>query len=298
VKRLTQAVACADSGYIAGRRDWLLSEDPDLDGLRRHHRFKWFEAMYFPAAAPTPDRPRHVQKLEISRYIRDLLVQTADRWECTWHDRGKRLHCRPDVHTLLGWWADERGAWDLVREVAINHRHWSARLKLIGKMQRWGDIHGFDDLDVSVGRYEDQPLGGDVDDADVETRAADARLEAVQKVIPGANGYPPGNALRDIRRWQSTLQQLDAEGQAPRQLILAVLCDEHAALWQRFGEWVTAEASEEEERQRAFERQMKQASVWWSRALQWWRRPGLLMVVAKRAMPGRRANPVGSGSDH
>ena len=45
---LPRAAACSDSGYLAGRRAWLLSEDPDLDGLRGHPRFKWFEAMYFP----------------------------------------------------------------------------------------------------------------------------------------------------------------------------------------------------------------------------------------------------------
>ncbi len=286
VERLTQAAACSDSGYLAGRRAWLLSEDPDLDGLRRHPRFKWFEAMYFPAAAPTPDRPRHVQTLEISRYIRDLLVQTADRWESAWHERGKNLDRRPDVHTLLRWWSDERGAWDLVRDIAINHRHWSARLKLITRMHAWGDVHGFSPLDASFGRYEDEPLP--------ETSAADARLRCMQTLLPGANGYPPGAEPGEITQWQSTLRRLDADGKAPPQLIIAVLCDEHAALWQRFREWLLTEsAAEEDQRRDAFKRQMEEARQWWCRAHRWWRSPSLFVAVAHRAMPRRRTEPVG-----
>ena len=293
VERLTQAAACSDSGYLAGRRAWLLSEDPDLDGLRREPRFKWFEAMYFPAAAPTPDRPRHVQTLEISRYIRDLLVQTGKRWESAWHERGRNLDGRPDVHTLLEWWNDERRAWALVRDIAINHRHWAARLKLIEKMRTWSDKHGFDPLDASFGRYEDEPLPGDPEDARLETDAADALLRSMRDLLPGANGYPPGPPPGEIPKWQSHLRRLDANGKSPPQIIIGVLCDEHAALWQRFGEWLMAESPEEEQEQRdAFKDQMNEARRWWSRADQWWRSPRLCVAVVRRAMPSRRGEPV------
>jgi len=56
VTRLRRASARADSAYIASRRDWLLSEDPDLRGLRTQRQFKDFEAAYFPSAAASSQR--------------------------------------------------------------------------------------------------------------------------------------------------------------------------------------------------------------------------------------------------
>jgi hypothetical protein len=58
VRHLEQAMGRADSAYLAGRRNWLISEDPDLDGLRSYVSFKHFEAMYFPSPRATPQRPR------------------------------------------------------------------------------------------------------------------------------------------------------------------------------------------------------------------------------------------------
>ena len=72
MNRLEQATARADSDYIASRRDWVLSEDPDLKGLRGWHKFQEFQLLYLPSDAPLTTRPRNVQQLENSRYVRDL----------------------------------------------------------------------------------------------------------------------------------------------------------------------------------------------------------------------------------
>ncbi len=48
VERLELATACAASSFIASRREWVTSEDPDLNGLRTHPRFKSFQAKCFP----------------------------------------------------------------------------------------------------------------------------------------------------------------------------------------------------------------------------------------------------------
>ena len=69
-ERLQRAMASATSAAIAARRDWVVSEDPDLAALRRHEEFKQFEAMYLPSATRTPQRPKLVQRWQMSRFTR------------------------------------------------------------------------------------------------------------------------------------------------------------------------------------------------------------------------------------
>src|SRR5262249_16689588 len=91
IGRLELAVRAADSRVLAGQRTWLLSEDPDLDALRREIRFKRFEVSYLPSPVPTPTRPKDVKRWEMTRYIDELVVETARRWEDEWHRRGRSL---------------------------------------------------------------------------------------------------------------------------------------------------------------------------------------------------------------
>ena len=120
--------------------------------------------MFFPAAAPTPDRPEHTcRRWRSGATSVTCWSKTAERWESTWHERGKHLDRRPDVHNLLEWWNDERSAWALVPR----HRNQSSPLVRAaevdpGRCRAWSDKHGFDPLDASFGRYEDEPLPGSV----------------------------------------------------------------------------------------------------------------------------------------
>ena len=45
---MTLAASFADSGYLAGRQEWMLKGDPDLKVLRDAPQFKRFQQMYFP----------------------------------------------------------------------------------------------------------------------------------------------------------------------------------------------------------------------------------------------------------
>ena len=160
MRHLEQAMGRADSAYVAGRRNWLISEDPDLDGLRSHVSFKHFEAMYFPSPRATPQRPRDLHQWELSRYTQDLLTATAWRWEACWHRRGRRLDSRPDLHEMLDWWTDEASAWERVQQVARHHRHWRARYELIADMQGWTAKYGLEAMAVSHPRYTDDSGDG------------------------------------------------------------------------------------------------------------------------------------------
>lgn len=63
VERLELATACAASSFIASRRDWVTSEDPDLNGLRSHRFYKAFEAKCFPERTRLSRRPKGGQAL-------------------------------------------------------------------------------------------------------------------------------------------------------------------------------------------------------------------------------------------
>ncbi len=188
VRHLEQAMGRADSAYVAGRRNWLISEDPDLDGLRSHVSFKHFEAMYFPSPRATPQRPRDLHQWELSRYTHDLLSATAWRWEQCWHRRGRRLDTHPDLHEMLDWWADEASAWERVQQVARHHRHWRARYELVADMQGWSAKHGLEQFAVAYPRYTDDgggrpDEGMDAEAAERTVRARDRRLERLDRLI-------------------------------------------------------------------------------------------------------------------
>jgi hypothetical protein len=312
VERLARATAHADSAYIAGRSDWLLSEDPDLDGLRSHWRFKDFEAMNFPAPGATPARPEHVKRLESSWYVKDLLIAASECWEQAWHTRGRELDGNADIHQLLAWWDDECATWDLVREVALNNRHWPTRVKLLHRLQAQAEAYRFEPPRIAFPHYgkdghllTPEQLGSDPRTAaDAIADATEQRLAAIGKAVRDKEAaQSAGAAIAHIDRWQSTLRRLDAQGREPRLFLLALLCDHHAALWQLLREAITAEPRDAIKARDRFRRQMARADSVWSSAATWWRAPRLVWAAAHRgARPlhgfaqeagnGREATPV------
>jgi hypothetical protein len=258
VKCLKKAIACADSGYVASRRDWLISDDPDLDGLRPERAFKSFEAMYFPAAARTPRRPRDLHKWEVSRYTIDLLAATADRWEEGWRRRKGAV----DVTTLAEWLRVEVSAWNRVRKVAINHRHWQSRMALVKDMRRWSTGHGLRPLEVQFPRFTEEDaswLDEDVEKAADVSRMVKAngkRLETLADTIERHDGQAGSCKLvDDLERWQSELVRLDAGAHGLSRGEAARLCESHAVLWRALqgylrdgGDQKLANAIEETER--------------------------------------------------
>jgi len=243
VDHLAQATACADSGYVATRRDWLLSEDPDLAGLRTEPSFKSFEALYFPAGAPTRQRPRDVQRLEVAAYTRDLLDATACRWEAVWHERQRAAARREDIHVLLDWWNDEHELWRLVGRVAWNHRRWTARRDLLEASDRLSVKYGGGQLAVGFRTYEDPspPAANDTPDerARVTLERSDARFAGLATLL--AVDAQPASArfeISGIDPWLDRLHALDADGQQPSARTVSALCDRHAAAWERLQTWL------------------------------------------------------------
>ncbi|HEX6653555.1 MAG TPA: hypothetical protein VF072_12480 [Thermoleophilaceae bacterium] len=299
VERLARATASADSAYIAGRKDWVLSEDPDLDGLRAMDCFKVFEAMHFPSRDPTRFRPLHVKRLESSRYVLSLIEETARFWERTWHGRGKRLAAQPDVHDLLQWWKDEREAWEDVSKVALNNRHWPVRADLLGRLREHADAEGVARPEIAYPRYADDPLTekelGDDDEhrrtaADRMATRGEGHLHLVGETVRIAQERGEMRpTIADIDEWQAELRQLDARGREPRQFLLAILCDHHAALWQRMAEWVTAPVGPDPDAERerkatedAFQDQIRLTDLVWCGAASWWKSPRLIRAAAHR----------------
>jgi tetratricopeptide (TPR) repeat protein len=239
VERLESAIACADSGYIASRRDWLISDDPDLDGLRAQPAFKTFEAKYFPAAARTPRRPRDLHKWEVSRYTFRLLAATADRWKEAWRGRGSAVKAGLDASELAAWLRVERAAWNRVRSVAINHRHWQSRVALVDDMRKWSMAFGFEPLQVRFPRftvedaallYDDEAHAPDVSSI---VEAGEDRLQAVAGTIEHVDGQSGCCKLvADLDRWHTELTRLDGAAPQLDPGAAALLCDSHASLWE------------------------------------------------------------------
>jgi hypothetical protein len=153
VEHLRRAMSSTPSWHAAERRDWVLSEDPDLDGLRASLPFKHFEATFFPSPAPTPRRPRRASRWEMSRYTNALLAATARRWEAVWHQRRDLVVAKIDPHVVIQWSKDEAAAWQIVDRMARDYKHWPARYELIDEMKAWSASYGFEPLDVAVPRF-------------------------------------------------------------------------------------------------------------------------------------------------
>ena len=241
VERLEDATAHADSAYIAGRRDWLLSEDPDLKGLRGTHAFERFELLYLPSDGITPRRPRNVQQLESCRYVRDLLVATARIRQATWRDRRAQAGARPDIVDVRGWFEDERLAWEGVRDVATHYRHPRTRFTFIRGLRTHAERCGLAGADVPFPRYDGEPLSatGDGERAceDACARAvkrADDRLAQLAELLRA----PSEPLLGELRRWEAQLRDLDAGARPAPPYALARVCERQGALWQRLGEWL------------------------------------------------------------
>jgi hypothetical protein len=250
VRRLELAVEKADSAYLASRRDWLVSEDPDLRGLRNQPRFKRFEAAYLPSPARAPRRPVSVHKWEVSRYTLALLRATARRWEDEWERRRTQLNGDGDVRTLLRWSRDEARAWRLMREVAVNHRDWDTRHKLLDQMRDWTAEYGFEPMRVPFPRFsagdeaqlrgkEPEGLGKDLERAAVTAiKDKDLRLKALGRLLDKAGDEKSGGRFmlgRELKSIRGDLGRLEAGGHELKAARVTRLCGAQANLWRRAG---------------------------------------------------------------
>jgi hypothetical protein len=130
IHRLEEAIRFADITFVADRQNWILSEDPDLDALRSHPLFRAFEARQFVTTGRRPPRPPNVHRYEASRHVQHLIRDSAAAMEARWRQRQPGA-AHADVATLQRWMADEVRIWDAMADVALNARHYPARLHLV-----------------------------------------------------------------------------------------------------------------------------------------------------------------------
>jgi hypothetical protein len=158
VRQLEAAVAASDSGYVASRRAWLVSEDPDLDGLRPERPFQRFEATYFPSPQPTVRRPERVHDWEVVQYVRGLVSSCATQRANLWRQRVEGQDARRVSGRRADWWREEQQAWELVCEIAEHCGHWQTRLNLIETLVEWAARYGWTDLPLRYPDYPEAPV--------------------------------------------------------------------------------------------------------------------------------------------
>jgi hypothetical protein len=246
VKRLEKATACADSAYIASRRDWVVSEDPDLAALRARHEFKEFALLFLPSEAFAPGRPKNVLQIESSRYVRDLLAAVADRRLKTWREHHAQALVDLDSALVCRWFEDERRIWTRVQAVAVNFRHPKTRVLLIEAIAQCGSP-----IEVRFPQYERDPLcaGCDGDEKRLKRTAKKAVTDANDRLAQLTVVLEPtlGRLEARVRR----LQQRSAAARTVSPQGLQRRCAQQVALWQRLGEWLDADGADALQQARA-----------------------------------------------
>lgn len=239
VKRLERAISCADSGFVATRRDWLLSDDPDLDGLRTQDDFKHFEATYFPSATDTCKRPPEQHIWEMSRYTLDLLSTTSGGFAKAWRNRKSVLEPEIEVRSLADWCELETRAWGLMRDVTRNHRHWQTRVRLIDFARNLSTRGHFAAPAVAFPRFaEEEALGAGEIGKWVEQN--DERLAELSRVVDkGRERAGKTPLIEDLALTRVALGEVDGTGTTLRRAKAAELCEAHATVWESFGKHVT-----------------------------------------------------------
>ncbi len=191
VDELRKAVAAADTSYVASRRAWLVSEDPDLEGLRGTHALEQFEATCFPGGRPAVRRPREAHAWERIEYVRRLVRGCAQRREALWLARLEGS--LGGGESRADWWEEERQAWSLVGRVAADCEHRETRLELIDALRAWGDRHAWPRLPLDYPDYIDVAPGELTIDSELVPATATLRSIARRAAMETSRCPPPGS---------------------------------------------------------------------------------------------------------
>jgi tetratricopeptide (TPR) repeat protein len=237
VGEFAEAAFTDHSAEFALRRAWLISEDPDLAGLRARPEFASFERIHLPSARATVTRPVDAHILELSRHTSRIVRRCARALEAEWHarDRASRDGC--DVHDAGTWIRQERRAWHLAWRLSHDHRHWPTRLAVVREMERWTLTEGRAPVSLPYPEYADDPLSDPSDGLSFEQSARpvidlhDARLADLRRLLD--------ERRVDVRleRWRWALERLDGENRPLPGRELAGLCRGQAALWRALHNW-------------------------------------------------------------
>jgi tetratricopeptide (TPR) repeat protein len=240
IKRLEQAITIRESKFVVTWRDWVVSEDPDLDGLRDRPEFRAFLRMYFPSEGQTQATPyrstRPYHLLAQSRYTRQLLAAIAACRHETWHQRAAT---RADLHRLLAWCEDDRELWHLTHKVAGDPYDWRIRQELLSKANM---LHsGESPIQVKFTRHEDvrliQPDNPDPA-AQQERDLADMRIGNLTTLLKA----PTQPGATNFARWIDAMHRFPVHpSSAMSHSRQTKLCNQHATVWHTLSEWLCAE---------------------------------------------------------
>jgi tetratricopeptide (TPR) repeat protein len=242
VQRLERAITSRDGEFVETWQDWILSEDPDLDGLRKEPAFRAFQTMYFPTSGPVrveEDRnARPHRRLTESRYTRDLLAEIAQRRHHAWHARAQE---QSDTHHMRDWCDEERDIWRLLRDVAATREDWRVRQLLV---KRINQLHsGEDPIAVRFIGPEEYPaaLRGSENDS-AWLASADKHMDHLVDLLDQAKRAEAGAKPTHFDTWIDAMDRLPihppAAVPAGRR---ARLCERHAETWQELRTGLLAE---------------------------------------------------------
>jgi hypothetical protein len=249
VRELHLATDCADGDVMALRWDWIVSEDPDLAGLRKTREFRAFEATRLPSPRSPPLRPSDVQQLELAAHASQLIAVVARRFEREWQLRAKYAVGRsvPEVEEIREWMHEESESWDRLARLSIDHRDWRTRLDWVVRSQDFVRHSGQEPLIIPHPLYSDSPIKPDelaggvsqMDDTAIKrVKSADARMHRLQDLLAAerdvlCDRFEPGS-------WRQTLDELEAAGGTMPPMQLGRLCHGRSTLWAGLATWFEA----------------------------------------------------------
>ena len=261
IMRLELATSYADSAFLAGRQNWLISQDPDLEGLRLQPEFWDLISMYFPASPDHPHRPACARELEQARYASETVQEIAREWAALWRRRSQNISEEIEPDTVSRWRQDERQAWDFIRKLRSRRAAEATRLELVKARRDWSGRYRTDFVEPSFPRYEDNPLDYDPNAPDDAAREEIKRLD--RRVIrlahqlfksSGPNPHLPANP-----GGHSEASLLRPSRPLPlRHRRLENLCLSRAALWKSVYELLAADRETETDRREDLTRAVEQ----------------------------------------
>jgi hypothetical protein len=257
IDQLERGASISDSAYLATRRDWLIHEDPDLQGLRGAPEFRRFVSLYFPTVTPLRTRPPRVEDFVRAHYVRGLLGDVSRGWAGMWQQRSSALNEISDWRELAPWWRDEAEVWKLIARLSAGTGSWDSCVMLdcrqhvhaVEQLRGWNMTHGVEFAGTSFTRYEELVASREeLGESGVwgEISKIRERLEHLRSVLEERTPEPPAVILQQSRLWA------EQDGQVRPDKRVAEMCNGRAVLWSRLSSLLNAEPEEQEHSRRDF----------------------------------------------
>ncbi|MGA6168020.1 tetratricopeptide repeat protein [Amycolatopsis magusensis] len=158
IAELDSAAASRHTGYLAQRRPWVMSEDPDLSTLRGQPEFRTFEMITYSPDRPTPLRPRRVHAWELSTHTATLVRHIASCLAHAWRRYTPQPKEFVDELAADTWHRAEHDAWETISQLASANQEWQTRYQAIKALQRWSHASGYACDDIRFPAYSEHSL--------------------------------------------------------------------------------------------------------------------------------------------